>query len=66
MSDENVKSFEDWAKEMPPEKQWLAASARSAFRIPLGREMTREEFNGLIEKTGRVEMLPAPKPNTEA
>lgn len=61
MSDESsVKTFEDWA-ELEKAESWLVASARSAFRIPFGREMTREAFQELLRKTGGLQMLPAPK-----
>jgi hypothetical protein len=62
MSDETsgVKTFEQWVDLEKPE-QWLVASARSAFRIPYGREMTREDFHAFLEKTRNVQMLPGPK-----
>lgn len=61
MSDiSGVKTFEDWAALEQPEA-WLVASARSAFRVPIGKEMTRETFLSLLEKTKGLQMLPAPK-----
>lgn len=63
MSNESgVKTFEDWVGlEDPPVETWLVASARSAYRIPIGKEMTREDFHAFLEKTKGLQMLPAPK-----
>lgn len=57
-TDYSPKTFEHWIEQDKP-AAWLAASTRAAFRIPVGKEMTHEEFKTLLEKTGKLEMHPA-------
>lgn len=60
--DGGVRTFEEWVGlEQPPPEAWLVASTRSAYRIPYGKEMTREDFHALLEKTKGLQMLPGPK-----
>jgi len=63
-TDFSPKTFEHWVEQDKPEV-WLVASARSAFRIPVGKEMTHEEFKSLLEKTGKLEMRATPTPKNE-
>jgi hypothetical protein len=61
------KAFEEWAKDKQSDVA-LVAAARAAFKWPVGKELTEQEFDEALDRAGNTTILgeaPAmPKPDT--